>query len=50
LTVAGHLMNPQVCGLSFSEVRKLNMRQANIILESVGLSNKALEKAQKHGS
>lgn len=46
-TLVGHLINPQVCGLAWSEVRRMNVRQADAVLGAVNLSNTAIAKAQK---
>lgn len=46
-TLVGHLINPQVCGLSWSEVRRMNFRQADAVIGAVNLSNAAIKKASE---
>jgi len=41
----GHLINPQICGVSPSEVWQMNFTEAQRIIEAVSLSNQIISKA-----
>lgn len=45
-TIIGHLINPQVCGISPSEVDKMSFSHAAYVIESVGLSNEIINKSE----
>lgn len=45
----GHLINPQVCGLSYNEAVDMTLTEATAAIEAVGLSNQILAKAAKDG-
>lgn len=43
----GHLINPQICGLSYGEAVDMTLTEAIFTIEAVGISNDALAKATK---
>lgn len=47
-TLLGHLINPQICGLSFDEAADMSLDEALFTIEAVGLSNDVLAKAMKN--
>lgn len=46
-TIFGHLINPQICGLSYDAAVDMSLEEALFTIEAVGLSNDVLAKAMK---
>ncbi|MEP2736734.1 MAG: hypothetical protein ABJP34_10600 [Erythrobacter sp.] len=45
----GHLINSEVAGQPFSEVKKMSLSEAQQVIEMVGLSNREIHKSQGEG-
>lgn len=43
--ILGHLINPQLCGLSYTEVKKMTFAEATVIIGAVSKSNNEIAKA-----
>lgn len=46
-TIIGHLLNPEVGGQPFSEVKRMRLSEAYAILDAINKSNEAIAKASK---